>query len=201
MAISIDQIKELREETGSGVLDCRQALEKANGDYKKAVEILRDKGLAKAAKRVDREASEGVVDLYSHGDGRLGVMVEVNCETDFVARSKEFRAFAHNIALQVAGAGPRWIDEDGVPEQVLENEREKARKQAIEEGKPEQEVDRIVKGRLNKFLDEMCLMRQPYIRDDTITVKELLLQNIASIGENIVVRRFARWELGESNEG
>jgi elongation factor Ts len=198
MAVSIDQIKELREATGVGILDCRAALEDANGDFDKAVVILREKGLAKAAKRSDRDASEGMVELYSHGEGRVGVMVEVNCETDFVARSDEFRHFAHEIALQIAAAAPSYIKAEDVPEEILDHERQIAREQALTEGKPEKVIDRIVEGRLRKFLDEACLLKQSYIRDEDINIEQLLHQNIAAIGENIVVRRFVRWELGES---
>jgi elongation factor Ts len=198
MTIAIEQVKELREETGAGVLDCRKALEAADGDFNKAVEILREKGLAKAAKRADREALEGTLELYTHGNGRVGVMVEVNCETDFVARSETFRTFAHEIALQIAAAAPRYIRSEEIPEEVLEQERQKARSYALGEGKPEAVIDRIVAGRLEKFMDEVCLMRQPYIRDDSIVVEKLLYQNIASLGENIVIRRFVRWEVGDS---
>jgi len=159
---------------------------------------LREKGLAMAAKRADREASEGVVELYSHGQGRVGVMVEVNCETDFVARSEAFRTFAHEIALQIAAGAPRYLRPEDIPEEVYEHEREIARARAREEGKPEAVLERIVEGRIEKFKDEVCLLRQPYIRDESITVEKLLHQNIAAIGENIVIRRFARWELGES---
>ncbi len=198
MAITIDQIKELREETGAGVLDCRKALEQANGDFGKAVEYLREKGLAKAAKRADREALEGMVELYSHGNGRVGVMVEVNCETDFVARSEAFRTFAHEVALQIAAASPQYIRPEDIPADVLESERGKARARALEEGKPEAIVSRIVDGRIEKFKDEVCLLRQPYIRDENVTIEKLLHQHIGSIGENIVIRRFVRMELGES---
>jgi len=197
MAITTQQIKELREATGVGILDCRKALEQADGDFDKALDFLREKGLATAAKRADRAASEGMVELYSHGGGRVGVMVEVNSETDFVARSEAFRTFAHEIALQIAASAPVYIKASEVPEAVLEHEREIARNRAREEGKAEANFDRIVEGRIEKFLDEACLLRQPYIRDETITIEKLLLQNIASIGENIVVRRFVRWELGE----
>lgn len=198
MAITTEQIKELREATGAGILDCRKALEQANGDFDKAVDFLREKGLATAAKRSDREASEGTVELYSHGNGRVGVMVEVNCETDFVARSEAFRNFAHEIALQIAAAAPRYLRPEDIPAEVYEHEREIARARAREEGKPEAIIERIVEGRIEKFKDEVCLLRQPYIRDENITVEKLLLQNVAAIGENIIIRRFARWELGES---
>jgi len=198
MAITTAQIKELREATGAGVLDCRKALEQADGDFDKAVDFLREKGLATAAKRSDRDASEGVVELYSHGKGRVGVMVEVNCETDFVARSAPFRTFAHEVALQIAAAAPRYLRPEDIPEEVLEHEREIARNRAREEGKPDAILPKIVEGRIEKFKDEVCLLRQPYIRDEQLTIEKLLLQNIAAIGESIIIRRFARWELGES---
>jgi elongation factor Ts len=198
MAITTAQIKELRESTGAGILDCRKALEQADGDFNKAVDFLREKGLATAAKRSDRDASEGMVELYSHGQGRVGVMVEVNCETDFVARSEAFRSFAHEVALQIAAAAPRFITVEDIPQEVLEHEKEIALARAREEGKPEAVLAKIVEGRIEKFKDEACLLRQPYIRDEDLTLEKLLLQNIAAIGENIVIRRFARWELGES---
>jgi len=198
MSISIDQIKELREITGAGVLDCRKTLEQVGGDMDKAIEILREKGLAKAAKREERQTSEGVLDLYSHGNGRIGVMVEVNCETDFVARSKVFRELAHEIALHIAAAGPMYVHPDDIPDEILEQERETARRLGLEEGKPENIIDRIIEGRLEKFRNENCLLRQPYIRDDSVTVQDLINQSIASTGEKIVVSRFVRWEVGET---
>jgi elongation factor Ts len=201
MAITAEQVKELRAATGVGILDCRKALEQANGDFDKAFDFLREKGLATAAKRAGREASEGFLELYSHGNGRVGVIVEVNCETDFVARAETFRAFAHEIALQIAAAAPHYINASQIPEAELEHEREIARRRALEEGKPENVVDRIVEGRLEKYKEEICLLQQPYIRDESITVEKLLLQNIAAIGENIVIRRFVRWEVGESTTG
>ncbi len=199
MDITMEQIKELRQATGAGVLDCKNALQQAEGDFDKAVDALREKGLAKAVKRSGREASEGVLDLYSHGNGRVGVMVEVNCETDFVARSEAFREFAHEMALQIAAASPRWIQEQDIPEDVLAHEAEIIRKRFLDEGKPEHILDRIVEGALDKFKDEVCLLRQPYIRDDDISIQDFLHQTIAAIGENIVIRRFVRWEVGDSN--
>jgi elongation factor Ts len=200
MAVTTEMIKNLRESTGAGILDCRKALEQADGDFDKALDFLREKGLATAAKRADREASQGMVELYSHGNGRVGVMVEVNCETDFVARSEPFRHLAHEIALQIAAAAPLFIKAEDIPNETLEHEAEIARARAREEGKPEQVWPRIVEGRIEKYKDEVVLMRQPYIRDEEITIEKLILQNIAAIGENIVVRRFARWELGESTK-
>ncbi len=197
MAISIELIKQLREETGAGVLDCRKALETYNGDFTKAIEYLREKGLAKAAKRADREVLEGMLELYSHGNGRVGVMVEVNCETDFVARSAAFRKFAHEVALQIAAGAPKWIRVEDIPAEVIEQEKEKARSLAKAEGKPDKIIDRIVDGKMEKFYNDNCLLRQTYVRDEEITLENLRSQNIAAIGENIVIRRFARWEVGE----
>jgi len=197
MAISIELIKQLREETGAGVLDCRKALETYDGDFAKAIEYLREKGLAKAAKRADREVLEGMLELYSHGNGRVGVMVEVNCETDFVARSAAFRKFAHEVALQIAAGTPKWVRVEDIPAEVVNKEREKARNLALAEGKPENVITRIVDGKMDKFYNENCLLRQTYVRDEEITLEDLRSQNIAAIGENIVIRRFARWEVGE----
>jgi elongation factor Ts len=198
MEITTEMIKELRAATGAGVLDCRKALTDADGDFQKAVDWLREKGMATAAKRADREASQGVVELYSHGGGRVGVMVEVNCETDFVARSEKFRELAHELALQIAAAAPRYVREDEIPAEVLVHEAEIARARVKEEGKPENVAEKIVQGRIEKFKDEIVLMRQAYIRDESITIEKLILQAVGAIGENILVRRFQRWELGES---
>jgi elongation factor Ts len=190
-------IKELRAATGAGMLDCRKALQEAGGDYQKAVDFLREKGMATAAKRADRDASNGMVELYSHGGGRVGVMVEVNCETDFVARSEQFRNLAHEIALQIAASAPRYVREEEIPQAVLDHEAEIARARVKEEGKPDNVAGKIVEGRLSKFKDEVVLLRQAYIRDENVKVEQLIMQNIAAIGENVIVRRFQRWELGE----
>jgi elongation factor Ts len=200
MEITTEMIKELREATKAGVLDCRKALTESGGDFQKAVDFLREKGLATAAKRADRVALNGVVELYSHGNGRMGVMVEVNCETDFVARSEGFRKFAHELALQIAAAAPRYIKAEDIPAEELAHEIEIAKARAREEGKPENMLERIAEGRLEKFKDEACLLRQAYIRDEQTRVEKLLLDQIAAIGENIVIRRFARWELGEISQ-
>ncbi len=200
MEITTEMIKELRAATNAGVLDCRKALEAADGDFQKAVDHLREKGLATAAKRAERVASQGIVELYSHGGGRVGVMVEVNCETDFVARAESFRNFAHEVALQVAATAPKYIKADEIPAEELEHETEIAKARAREEGKPEKMLDKIAEGRLEKYKDEVVLLRQAYIRDEQVTIEKLLLDLIASLGENIVVRRFARWELGEVSE-
>lgn len=198
MEITADMIKELRAQTGAGVLDCRKALQESNGDMQKAIEWLREKGMAMAAKRADREASNGTVEIYSHGGGRVGVMVEVNCETDFVARSEQFRTLAHEIALHIAANSPRYIRPEDIPAAELEREASKARARGKEDGKSEAVVQKMVEGYLDKYKDEICLLRQPYVRDDSMTVEKLVMQNVAAIGENVVVRRFQRWELGES---
>ncbi len=198
MEISLEQIKKLREATGSGILDVKEALQNSEGDFDKAVDYLRQKGLAKAAKRSDRDASEGVVELYSHGDGRIGVMVEINCETDFVARSDDFKQFAHEVALQIAAAAPKWVKAEQIPDDVIEREKDIARTRYKEEGKPDNIIEKILEGMVEKFKTENCLLQQVYIRNEDLTIQELLHEKIASLGENIVVRRFERWERGES---
>jgi len=200
MEITTQMIKELRGATNAPMLDCRKALQEADGDFNKAVDWLREKGMATAAKRADRDASNGVVEMYSHGGGRVGVMVEVNCETDFVARSEQFRNLAHELALQIAASAPKYITAEEIPASDLEHESGIARARAIEEGKPEKMMEKIIEGRLEKYKDEVCLMRQAYIRDESMTVEKLVLQNIAAIGENVIIRRFQRWELGESTK-
>jgi len=199
MSITTKEIKELREKTSAGFLDCKKALEEHDGDFEKAVDYLRKKGLAKAAKRADRVASEGVLELYNHGDGRVGVMVEINCETDFVARSDAFRELAHELALQIAALSPLWVTEEEIPEEILAKEQEIAKERALQEGKPENIIDRIVDGRVDKFKDEVVLLRQAYIRDDKLTIQEYLNQAVVAIGENIIIRRFTRWAVGEKS--
>jgi elongation factor Ts len=198
MNISADMVKQLREETGAGVLECKNALEEAQGDMARAANILQERGLAKAQKRAGRATLAGVLDLYSHGEGRVGVMVEVNCETDFVARTEAFRSFAHEIALQVAANSPQWVDAADVPEDVIEEQRAEARKEAASEGKPAEVIDRIVEGRVGKFLEEKCLLMQAYIRDDERTVGDMVKEMIATTGENVAVRRFVRWSVGDA---
>jgi elongation factor Ts len=199
MAITTEDIKKLREATGAGVLDCRTALQNSDNDFDKALDYLREKGLAAASKRADRVASEGVVELYSHGGGRVGVMVEINCETDFVGRSEEFRTFAHEVALQIAASAPRYVKDEDIPQSVLDHEQSIAEARAREEGKPEAIIPKIVEGYMKKFRDEVVLLRQAYIRDESVTIEQMLNQNIGSMGENIVIRRFARYELGEQS--
>jgi elongation factor Ts len=199
MQITTDMIKKLRGSTGVGILDCRTALEEAGGDMEKALDLLREKGLATASKRAGRDASEGVVEIYSHGDGRVGVMVEVNCETDFVGRSEAFRKFAHEVALQIAASFPLYIREEDIPAAVIQHEEAIATAKAKEEGKPDNILPRIVEGSIKKYKNEMVLLRQVYIRDENLTIEQLLNQTVAATGENIVIRRFARFGLGEGN--
>jgi elongation factor Ts len=198
MEITTEMIKTLREATGAGILDCRKALEQSNGDMNAAMDFLREKGLATAAKRSGRTPSEGTVELYSHGNGRVGVMVEVNCETDFVARSEAFRNLAHELALQIAAASPEFILESDIPEAVIERETRIATAKAKEDGKPDAILPRIVEGAVKKYKDEFVLMNQAYIRDENLTIQELVNQNVAALGENVIIRRFARWALGET---
>jgi len=198
LEITTAMVKELREATGAGVLDCRKALEATGGDFDAAVAYLREKGLAEAAKKVDRAAREGVIEAYVHHGSRVGVILELNCETDFVARTEEFRALAHDLALHIAFANPRYLSRDRVPAEVVEEERRIYRTQALEEGKPENVVDRIVQGKLEKFYQSVCLLEQAFIKDEDRTVEQVLKEHTALLGENLVVRRFARYELGES---
>lgn len=201
MEITTEMIKELREATGCGILDCRAALREADGNFDKAGDILREKGLAKAAKRGNRQASEGVIEVYSHGEGRMAVMVELNCETDFVGRSPDFLGLAHELALQIAAANPRYLSEEDIPAADLEHEREIATARAKDEGKPEKVVPMIVDGYIKKYKEETVLLNQPYVRDGSMTIQDLINQQVVKLGEKVVVRRFVRWELGaESGE-
>ncbi|HHW74157.1 MAG TPA: translation elongation factor Ts [Firmicutes bacterium] len=197
MQIDAKAVKALREKTGAGMMDCKRALQEAGGDEEKAVIILREKGLAAASRRAGREATEGIIDSYIHLGGKIGVLVEVNCETDFVARNDEFREFVRNICLQVAASNPRYVSKDDVPPSEVDKEREILRGQALREGKPEKVIDRIVEGRIGKYYQENCLLEQPYVREPEQTVSDLLSDLIARIGENIVIRRFARFAVGE----
>ncbi|SHI79380.1 translation elongation factor Ts (EF-Ts) [Geosporobacter subterraneus DSM 17957] len=199
MAVSAAMVKELREKTGAGMMDCKVALEESNGNMDKAVEVLREKGLAKAAKKSGRIAAEGIVESYIHG-GRIGVLVEVNSETDFVAKNEEFKKFVKDVAMQIAASNPQYIRREEVSEEVINKEREILRVQALNEGKPEKIVDKMVDGRIEKFFKEVCLLEQPFIRDPEITVQDLLNEKIAKIGENLSIRRFVRFEVGEGIE-
>ncbi|MGD9047876.1 MAG: translation elongation factor Ts [Anaerolineae bacterium] len=195
-AITTQQIKELRQETGAGVLDCKEALEASNGDLEKAVAYLREKGAAAAAKRSDREADEGVIGSYIHAGSKVGALIEVNCETDFVARTDDFQALAHDLAMQVVAAKPLYLTAEDIPAEVLEKEKEKVRAEMQDSGKPDAIIERIVEGKLKKFYEETCLMEQAFIKDTALSVKELVQEKNAKLGENIVVRRFARLEIG-----
>ncbi len=197
MKISTQMIKELREVTGAGVLEAKKTLEAVGGDFDKAVNELRKKGAARAAKRADRSANEGVIELYAHHSGRVGVMLELNCETDFVARNENFQTLAHDLVLHIAAMTPLYLSADEVPQEDLDRELNILREQALAEGKPAEVVDKIVTGRMNKFYEETCLLEQPFVRDDSVKIKEMLTNTIQMTGENIVVRRFVRYELGE----
>jgi elongation factor Ts len=198
MEITIEMIKELREKTGCGIMDCRTALRASNGDMDGAIEELREKGLKKAEKRANREASEGRLEVYIHSEGRLVVLVEVNSETDFVAKSEPFRELAHEIALQIAAASPKFISEADVPAELIEEEKAIITARVREEGKPEAIVPKIVDGFMKKFMDEHVLLNQKYVRDESKTVADMINDKVAALGERIVIRRFVRWVLGET---
>lgn len=191
-------IKELRQRTNAGILDCKNALEETNGDIDQAIELLREQGIAQAEKKTHREATEGIVTAYIHTGGQVGTMVELNCETDFVARTDEFQDLAYNLAMQITATSPQYIARDEVPEDVLEREKEFLTEQARRDGKPENVIEQIVDGRLEKFFADVVLLEQPYIKDQELTVEELIKHHIAQLGENIVVSRFARFAVGEA---
>lgn len=196
MAITTEMIKELRELTGAGVLDCKKALETTGGDKEKAAALLREKGLAAATKKTERQAADGRVEAYVHPGNKLAALVEVNCETDFVARTEQFITFCHDLAMQVAAANPLWISRESIPAEALEAQKEEFRKEMAAENKPPEMWDRIMEGKLAKFYKETCLLEQPFIKDETKTVQQLLLETIAKLGENIVIKRFARFQIG-----
>lgn len=198
MQITTEMVKDLRGVTGAGVLEAKKVLEQTNGDFNKAIDMLREKGAARAAKRADRAAKEGLIEVYAHPGNRVGVMLELNCETDFVARNEQFRELAHNLALHIAASAPRYLTAEEVPAEELEREMSVLRSQALAEGRAEAVVEKIISGRVQKFYEEMCLLEQPYIRDEKVKIKDLLTEAVRTIGENIFVRRFARYELGES---
>ncbi|MGM0651828.1 MAG: translation elongation factor Ts [Bacillota bacterium] len=200
MHIDAKVVKSLREKTGAGMMDCKKALQETEGDLEKAVDLLREKGLSAAAKRAGRAANQGIIDSYIHLGGKIGVLVEVNCETDFVARNDEFRQFVRNLCLQVAATNPAYLSKNDVPESILEKESQIIKAQALNDGKPEKVIDKIVEGRLTKYYSENCLMEQAFVKDEEITISELLTDLIAKIGENIVVRRFCRFEIGENTD-
>jgi len=195
--VNASTVKELRERTGAGMMDCKRVLVETDGDIEKSIEILREKGLAAAAKKAGRIASEGIVESYIHGGGRIGVLIEVNAETDFVAKNTEFKAFVRDMAMQVAATNPLYVSRDQVDQTVIEKEKEIFRHQALNEGKPEKIVDKMVEGRVEKYYKEICLLEQPFVKDTSMTVQDLLNSMISKIGENMSIRRFVRYELGE----
>ena len=197
MEITSDMVKELRTATGAGVLDCRKALESANGDFDKAVTALREKGLAAAAKKANRDANEGLVGHYVHMGSKVASLVEVNCESDFVARTEEYKSLVHDLAMHIVAAKPQYLTPDAVPAEVIEQEKAIYRTQLAEENKPANVVDRIIEGKLVKFYEDTCLMEQPFVKDPSVKIKDLVNQHIAKLGENIRVRRFVRFAVGE----
>jgi len=200
MSISVEQIKELRELTGAGMMDCKSALTEAKGDIAKATKILREKGLAGLKEKSSRAAKEGVVDAYIHGEGNIGVLVEVNCETDFVARNEDFKQFVHDVAMQIAAASPSYIDRDSVPQEEIDHERGIYKAQVLAEGKPEKIVDKIVDGKLVKYYQSVCLLEQAFIKNPDLTIEGYLGDIACKLSENIVIKRFARFQLGETSE-
>jgi len=199
MEITTEHIRDLREKTGCGMMDCKAALSEAKGNFDQAIDILRKKGIASVARRAGRVAAEGLVDAYIHIGGKIGVLVEVNCESDFVSRSTDFQAFVKDLCLQIAAANPQYITKDDVPDGIIEHEKEIISGQAQSEGKPEKAIEKIVEGRLQKFFSEVCLLEQPFIRDQNKNINDLLGELSAKIGENIVIRRFVRFQLGEKS--
>ena len=198
--ITASMVKELRTRTGVGMMDCKKALTEANGDMEKAVDILREKGLSKAAKKAGRIAAEGIVGSYIHGNGRIGVLVEVNCETDFVAQTEGFYALVKDIAMQIAAANPLYVSREEVPADVISHEKEVYRQEALNEGKPEKIVDRMVEGRVEKYFKEVCLLDQPFIKDGDKTINDVVLEATVKMGEKVSIRRFTRYQLGEGIE-
>jgi len=197
--ITAELVKELRDRTGAGIMDCKKVLVETDGNIDKAIELLRERGIAKAAKKASRIAAEGLVEAYIHG-GKYGALVEVNSETDFVAKNDEFRAFVRDVAMQIVSSNPKYVSREEVPADVVESEKAVLTAQALNEGKPEAVVAKMVEGRINKFFEEICLLEQPFIKDPDKTVKDVLNEKIATIGENIVIRRFVRFERGEGLE-
>ncbi len=200
MEINASMVKDLRDRTGAGMMDCKKALMETNGDLEKAIEYLREKGIAKAAKKSGRVASEGIVESYIHGGGRIGVLVEVNIETDFAAKNEDFRAFVKDVAMQIAAMNPTYVKREDVPSDLIEKEKEILKAQAINEGKPANIAEKMVNGRIEKYYNEICLLEQPFIKENDKTVQQVLQEKISTIGENISIRRFARFEMGEGLE-
>jgi len=197
MEISASLVKELREKTGAGMMDCKKALSETSGDFEKAIEFLRKKGIASAAKKAGRATKEGAVSSYIHGEGKVGVLVEINCETDFVARTEQFRQFVKDVSMHIAAAQPQWVRSDEVPADVIAKEKEIAVAQMASSGKPQAVLEKIAEGKVNKFFEDNCLMNQVYVKDPSKTIEQLQKETIATLGENISIRRFARFVLGE----
>ncbi len=197
MDISVELLKDLRQRTGAGVIDCKKALQESKGNMEAAIDYLRRKGLATAAKKAGRIATDGLVSSYIHAGGKMGVLVEINCETDFVAKTEDFQTFVKNIAMHIAAANPQYIRREEIPEEILEREREIYRIQALDAGKPQKVIDKIIEGKMERFYSEVCLLEQTYVRDSDLTIKEVFDAMIAKIGENIAIRRFVRFQLGE----
>lgn len=198
MNITADQVRELREKTGAGMMDCKKALVESSGDFEKAVEFLRKKGIASAAKKAGRVAKEGAIASYIHGEGKVGVLVEINCETDFVARTEQFRQFVKDVSMHIAAASPQWVSSDQVPAEVIEKEKEIAIAQMKDQKKPAAVLEKIAEGKIKKFYEDTCLIHQAFIKDNTKTVEQVQKEVIAALGENIAIRRFARFVLGET---
>ena len=196
--VTAEMVKTLREKTGAGIMECKSALNEAGGNFDKAVDILRKKGIASASKKIGRTAIEGVIEAYIHAGSKIGVMVEINCETDFVARTQDFKIFAKDIAMQIAAANPLYVDRESVPAAIIEKEKEIYAEQSKTSGKPAPVIEKMVQGKLEKFYKEVCLLEQSYIRDPNVVIGDLLKSMIAKVGENIIVRRFARFQIGET---
>ncbi len=196
--VTAEMVKTLREKTGAGIMECKSALNEAGGNFDKAVDILRKKGIASASKKIGRTAIEGVIEAYIHAGSKIGVMVEINCETDFVARTQDFKIFAKDIAMQIAAANPLYVDRESVPAAIVEKEKEIYAEQSKTSGKPAPVIEKMVQGKLEKFYKEVCLLEQSYIRDPNVVIGDLLKSMIAKVGENIIIRRFARYQIGET---
>jgi elongation factor Ts len=198
--ISAGSVKELREKTGAGMMDCKEALSQTSGDFEKAIEYLRKKGVASAAKKAGRATKEGTVSSYIHGEGKVGVLIEINCETDFVARTEQFKGFVRDVAMQVAAASPQWVRAEDVPPAIMAKEKEIAVEQMKASGKPANVLEKIAEGKVKKFCEENCLLTQPFVKEPSKTIEQLMKETIATLGENITIRRFARFVLGEGIE-
>lgn len=199
MVVTAEMVKELRSSTGAGIMECKKALKESNGSLEKAIDFLRKKGLSTAVKKQGRAASDGIIASYIHGGGKIGVLVEINCETDFVAKTPEFQQLVKDIAMQIAASEPLYLKREDIPEEVIKKESDIYATQARDSGKPDKVIDKIVEGRLEKFYSEVCLLEQPYVKDPDITVNDLIVNKISNLGENIVIKRFTRYQLGKDS--